>query len=381
MIFRKKRENVIRRRSESGQSAVLFALLLVAVMGFTALSIDLGQVHLAKSEMQNAADSAAMAAAYDLPNAGTAINTAKRYAELNGADSTLTVATTPYNGDSNKIEVVCTKKVSYTFARVLGFNEKEVSARAVAASSGSVGAFGYAVFSGDPNFQLAIYGGSTTIGGGVHSNGSIIMTGNNENIAGVMEASTRIEIYGGNENIGGILQAAQLITYGEGQHFGGRDQTATAYVEMPDFSDLVRQEAENAGQVYHGSRTFNGCNIDVNKPIYIDGDLTINGDSFSGSGVVLVKGNITFNGSNVSSSGNAICFYSETGNIVIHGDDSQLDGMLYAPKGSITLNGSRQIIRGRVIGNRVFFTGDGYNISGGGGNIGGMPKGGVTLVE
>ena len=366
---------------ESGQSAALFALVLVALMGFSALVVDVGRIYLARTQLQNAADIAALAAAYDLPTAGTAINTGKHYAAMNGADEAGTTVTTPYNGDPNKVEVVCSKYVSYTFARILGFAGRDVSGRAVAASSGSVGAFGYAVFSGDPHFQLAIYGGSTTIGGGVHSNDSIIMTGNNENIAGCMEAVSKIEIYGGSENIGGALQAGQLITYGENQHFGSRNQSASPFVEMPDFSDLVRQEAENAGQVYHGSKTFNGCNIDVNKPIYIDGDLTINGDTFSGSGVVLVKGDITFNGSNVSSSGNAICFYSETGSIYIHGDGAKLDGMLYAPNGSITLNGSRQTINGRVIGNKVFFSGDSYSISGGGGDIIGVPKGGVKLVE
>lgn len=381
MIFQKIRNYLKKRNSESGQSAALFALLLVTVMGFTALTIDVGRVYLVKSELQNAADSAAMAAAYKLPTAASAINTAKHYAVMNGVEEAGTAVTTPYNGDRNKVEVICSKTVSYTFARVLGFTEQEVSARAVAASAGGVGAFGYAVFSGDPNFQLAMYGGGTTIGGGVHSNGSIIITGNNENIAGVLEAQTRIEIYGGSENIGGLMQAGQLITYGEGQHFGGRSETPAAYVEMPDFSDLIRQEAENAGQVYHGSQTFNGCSISVNHPMYIDGDLTINGDTFSGSGVILVKGNITFNGSNVSSAGGAVCFYTETGSIYIHGDAAHLDGMLYAPNGSITFNGSRQVVNGRVIGNQVFFSGDSYSISGGGGDIDGVPKGGVKLVE
>ena len=381
MLIQRVRKIFKKLLTERGQSAVLFAMSLVTLMGFSALVIDVGRVYLTRTQLQNAADIAAIAAAYDLPSTSKAINTGRLYASMNGADDAEITVAAPYNGDSEKVEVVCKKTVPYTFARVLGFSGREVSGRAVAARSNAAGAFGYAVFSGDPNFQLALYGGGTSIGGGVHANGSIIMTGNNEEIAGCMEAMTRIEIYGGSEYIGGALQAAQLITYGEGQHFTSRIQNAAPYVEMPDFSDLVRQEAETAGDVYHGSQTFNGCSINVDSPIYIDGNLTINGDAFSGSGVVLVKGDITFNGSNVSSSGNSICFYSETGNIYIHGDGAVLDGMLYAPNGSITLNGSRQVINGRVIGNQVFFTGDYYSISGGGGNIIGMPKGGVKLVE
>ena len=381
MIIQKMRNFLKHPDFESGQSAALFGLLLVAVMGFTALTVDVGRLYLTRSELQNAADSAALAAAYDLPSAAAAKKTARDYAAKNVKGAT-TTATTPYQGDAGKIEVVCTETVPLTFARVLGFAEQDVSARAVAASSGRVGAFGYALFSGNPSFQLAMYGSSMNVGGGVHANGSIIMTGANEKIAGVFEAQNKIEVYGADEYIGGVVQAGQLIIYGSNLNFaGGREQSAADYVEMPDFSDLVKQEAQAAGQVYHGSQTFNGCSIHSNKPIYIDGDLTINGDDFSGSGVVLVKGNITFNGCRVTSHGSAICFYTETGSIYIHGDDAHLDGMLYAPKGSITFNGSRQSVNGRVIGNQVFFSGDAISISGGGGEIIGLPTSGVKLAE
>ena len=119
-------------KNEDGQALVLVALLMVVLLGFAALDIDGGMMHLTKSQMQNAADAAALAGAQDLPTAGTAINVAKDLAEKNGAEKANTVVTTPYKGDSNKIEVVCTKNVQYSFARVLGFTDADVSARAVA---------------------------------------------------------------------------------------------------------------------------------------------------------------------------------------------------------------------------------------------------------
>ena len=91
----------------------------------------LGAMYSTKAELQNAADAAALAAARRLPNIGAAITTAEYYAELNGVDNEIT-ATTPYDGDSTKIEVVCTRNVPYTFARVLGFTDIDISARAVA---------------------------------------------------------------------------------------------------------------------------------------------------------------------------------------------------------------------------------------------------------
>ncbi|KAF5033736.1 putative Flp pilus-assembly TadE/G-like protein [anaerobic digester metagenome] len=119
-------------RNEDGQALPLVALLMVVLMGFAALVIDVGRIYNVKSEMQKAADAAALAGAQELPTASTAISTAKNYAGLNGAEKTNTSVTTPYKGDSNKIEVVCTMNVQYTFARFLGLTDADVSARAVA---------------------------------------------------------------------------------------------------------------------------------------------------------------------------------------------------------------------------------------------------------
>lgn len=369
------------KENESGQSTVFLAIAITLIFGCSALAVDLGAGYLAKENVQNAADLSALSAASDLPNKNSARATAISTAGDNGILSENVTVNTPYNGDASLIEVVCTKTVNYTFAKVLGFSDITVTGRAVARSSGNVGAFGYAVFSGDPSFTFSMTGSNTIIGGGVHANGNAFIAGENLRIDGVLEAGNSIEIYGTNVTVGGGLQGARLNTSGSGFNFGGRNQTAADYVEMPDFSETVRQEAQNAGNVYNGSQTFNGCSINVNHPLYIDGDLTINGDSFSGNGVVLVKGNITFNGSNVSSAGGAICFYTETGNIQINGDSATLDGMLYAPNGSIIFNGSYQTVNGRVIANQVVFRGNSYTIGGGGTNINGLPQGGVQLVE
>ena len=118
MILQTARKILKKLSTESGQSAALFAVVLVALMGFSALVVDVGSIYLARTELQNAADIAALAAACDLPTAGTAVNTARHYAAMNGADEATTTVTTPYNGDPNKVEVVCSKYVSYTFARV-----------------------------------------------------------------------------------------------------------------------------------------------------------------------------------------------------------------------------------------------------------------------
>jgi hypothetical protein len=118
---------------EKGSVILLVALMLTVLLGCAAFVVDLGMAYVEKGKLQNVADAAALAGAQDLPAAaGTAINTAKDYAELNGVPEADTSATAPYSGNSAKIEVVCTKNIQYTFARVLGFTDTDLSARAVA---------------------------------------------------------------------------------------------------------------------------------------------------------------------------------------------------------------------------------------------------------
>lgn len=53
-----------RNRFERGQALVLIILAIVAIFGFAALSVDIGRVFAERRRAQNAADAAAMAAAY-----------------------------------------------------------------------------------------------------------------------------------------------------------------------------------------------------------------------------------------------------------------------------------------------------------------------------
>ena len=60
--------------NQRGVTAILVALLLVVLVGFTALAIDIGHLVLARNELQNAADAGALAGARFLYNEdGTAV--------------------------------------------------------------------------------------------------------------------------------------------------------------------------------------------------------------------------------------------------------------------------------------------------------------------
>lgn len=118
-------------REEKGQAMVLIALLTTVLLGITAFSFDMGNLQWQKRHIQNTADASALAGAQDLPNAEDA---AQRYAQLNGVPDA-DISVNPTNTDPTKCEVVCTRNVQNTFARILGFNNTTVAARAVAGIS------------------------------------------------------------------------------------------------------------------------------------------------------------------------------------------------------------------------------------------------------
>lgn len=127
---------------ESGQSLILFVLALTMLLGFAALTIDVGNAFHDSGKLQNAADAASLAGAAVLPQGSTeAITLARDYAEKNGyvdGQNGYTVQiTTPYNGDPAKIEVTISGPTPAAFASVLGINFLSVSRRSVATYYGT----------------------------------------------------------------------------------------------------------------------------------------------------------------------------------------------------------------------------------------------------
>ena len=58
-------------RKERGAVAIIVALSMVVLIGFSGLALDLGKLYVAKSELQNSADACALAAIHELTGANT----------------------------------------------------------------------------------------------------------------------------------------------------------------------------------------------------------------------------------------------------------------------------------------------------------------------
>ena len=348
-------------KSSRGSSAIIFALALTVVLGMSAFVLDIGLVMMEKQGLQNAVDAASLAAAQELPDTSAAIGAANAYIQLNGyMPSDINVTFSDLN---KKVNIAGTKTVNYIFAKVLGFNNTAILSDASAVTDKIGGPFNYALFSGSTTASLNLNGSNFYIEGSTHTNNKFRMNGSNQTITGSCEAASTITINGSNINVNVRVPNAP-------------------HVEMPDFSEMIKAEAEKAGQAYVGNKSFNSSNVNVSSPIYVNGNVTINGSGFTGKGIILATGDITFNGSNLNNTGNnAVCFYSKNGNITVNGSNATLDGIIYAPNGSVTMNGSNQTINGRVIASEVRFNGSNSRIISGADELKSLPLSSVKLVK
>ena len=125
-------------KEESGQAIVLFAIGFVVLCGFAALAVDIGSVASEKSNLQNAADAAALAGAQELPaDPAKAKLVASQYALVNGKVGDQVVKT-EVSGDNLVLSVTIERKVNGYFSQFLGINSDDVAAKASAKVTANV---------------------------------------------------------------------------------------------------------------------------------------------------------------------------------------------------------------------------------------------------
>ena len=129
-------------RSDKGQVLVLVALAIFALLGLAALGIDVGYMYSIRNELQRSADSGALAGASVFTTADWNLQTTKDQAEARAkefaikdkvAQTVLTLSDVAVGFPQvDHIEVVTSRTAALFFARVLGMDNKLITARAVA---------------------------------------------------------------------------------------------------------------------------------------------------------------------------------------------------------------------------------------------------------
>lgn len=121
-------------KSEKGTVAILLAIAMVVLAGFTALVTDAGLLFINHGKLENGLDSAVLAGAQALPaDPEGALDAAREYAELNGMQSG--EYTFNISSDNHSISGDATRRVGMFFARALGVDGASVQASSRASVS------------------------------------------------------------------------------------------------------------------------------------------------------------------------------------------------------------------------------------------------------
>ncbi len=135
------------QRSQSGQTAVLMVIALVALLGMTGFAVDVGYAYYTQRQLQAAADAAALAGAQELPSAATGVSTARQYGSQAAGKNRITnggtitelittkcIASVPGCKPHNAIVVDERAHAPTFFSRIFGIESFDIHVRSTACS-------------------------------------------------------------------------------------------------------------------------------------------------------------------------------------------------------------------------------------------------------
>ena len=208
----------------------------------------------------------------------------------------------------------------------------------------------YALFtSGDET--LSLYTNETNITGDVHSNRGFYYQGTKLAVNGTVEAADTVEI--------------TTSSGADCQKVSARKEQAET-VEMPDITGEVYHYCKEHGKVYDQTKSFDSNALVVEQPVVVEGDVSFNATYFLGKGIIYAKDSITYNvGSLTTPDDSRVLLASENGNITLNGSEINLDAVLYAPNGCVSVNANNFTLNGRIIAKQVRINGTLININAG----------------
>ncbi|HOF99746.1 MAG: hypothetical protein BWY35_01236 [Firmicutes bacterium ADurb.Bin248] len=352
---------------------VLIAVLLSALLGFSALAVDTSILYMQDAELQNAVDAGVLAGAWELPDTTKATNVCRQFILDNCADATNITIT--FEGSNMVINASAQVSSQALFSQIFG-NETldgKAGASAQKTTSSLGGPFQYRLFSGKKNQQLFIGGNTRDIDGDIHSNGSVHV--DKGVITGAVEGCTTVYLNHWNgAKAGSQVPNAPFIDM--------IDFTAVVDDIMPDTYTTVSASTYNdpwwlqniSGDIYvngnvniknqctiTGNMYINGnLNITGGPPVcvlngnlYVTGTITF-GNTTQVNGCVFAGGNIRFTGGGLYQTSTAqVCVYSQNGDINIDASCSEVHGIVYAPKGNVYICGNSVTYYGSIIANTI----------------------------
>ncbi|HXX21665.1 MAG TPA: pilus assembly protein TadG-related protein [Terriglobia bacterium] len=365
----------MKRRGEEGQALVVVAGGLTVLLLAAGIGVDIGYLRYQKRCIQAAADSAAIAGAAEI-NYGDVTQAAQTDSATNGyTNGSNNVTVTVYNppndgphaGVSGYVEVLVSKVQPTFFAKVAGFNNVTVTARAVAYAGSGQGC----IYALAPTGTGVLMNGGTNItsqcGVYINSNSSqaLLMNGTNT----LDDRFTDIvggDLLNGSNTTNptpttGIVASSDPLAYLDNSEpsistpcSGGSTYPAIngtgANVTITPGSNCYSVTINGSNNTVtlnpgnYGSVTVNGTGNNVTLGAGIYGNVLINGSgtltfgpgqysSITGNGTpneifnpglyVISSGNVILNGTN-GMSGTGVTFYlgPNAGGITVNGSDT-----------------------------------------------------------
>jgi hypothetical protein len=386
-----------RYSSEKGQVLVIIAVAMIGLVAITGLAIDGSRAYSDRRQAQNAADTAALAAALAYVRTPDEDWTAVGYsrAASNGYDDNETTnfvdvyhppVEGAYAGNTDYVQVIITSHLPTLFGRVVGIEEVTNTVLAVAKV--------------DPSIPTELYEGNAVVGLAPHECSAVRFQGNADSTitgGGLFVNSDCSTAAFFNNSSSAALTAPSLTVVGDETHKVGALNVPTITENVQDQAKAYppreyilpnpecEEEATKDGETLtpgNWSGTFPPAGVKyLESGVYCinDGDFKLNaGDYLEGHGVFfwVDKGEVRWNG------GATIKLYApETGPydglllylpitnsspITINGNsDSEFKGSILAPASPIEIKGtgSSSGLSGQVIGYTVDLGGtSGVNI-------------------
>lgn len=227
-------------RAEAGQTLILLTFALAALLGLSAMVIDVGLAYEEKRQEQNAVDAASLAGALELSASGSTIAAraaAMNYLARNGytsADATLAVNIPPLKGphvgDASFVEVTAARDKDPVFRAPLTSILWHVSARAVAGAVGDQPlalTFGALRKDCQSHTLLINAGGTLTVDGALYVNSCNV---SKPVPPGYGDA---FDIFG----VGGHIQAAAVYVVGGWETHDGTTVSPNPLIHQPPIAD------------------------------------------------------------------------------------------------------------------------------------------------
>jgi hypothetical protein len=397
-------------------SVVVYGLLALAIaFPFLALTIDLGRIAVARAELQNAADAAALAGAKALRDGQDAANTAAEiFGELNsvnGANAEIVTAndveigrwnksTRAFqtlsgaaltNGNANAVRATCRintergNELPLFFAPLFGEDLTELEATAVACADNP---FCSKIIGRDAFSQS----GTSYTDSYDSSDGSynILTAGQN----GTVCTNNHIVMSGYAEINGDAHPGVGKLVLGSGTVTGTTEPLTEPLVLPPvSFGDVATNNDNDdipltdngapAVDAYGILRVNYGDGLTLPAGIYYFAHAVVTGTlDVSGRAIIYVTGNVGASGfgkMNADGMPSNLQIYSSGGVVAVSGW-SEIHAAIYAPNARITRSGSASYF-GMTIGREIVCSGDGgIHADDSLGNLYGLPWY-PTLVE